>query len=420
MTPTRRRQRLTALTVGLLTLLPCAMDPGDVRAQPMPPGGMGAPGPREVGVIEMKREEVPYVVTVPGRAVAYEQVDIRPRVGGIVSEVVYTAGRPVKVGDLLFRIEDETYAAEVAADEAAVKSAEAQLSAKKAQVERYTRLEGTGVTRADVQTAEVEVAEAEATLGTARADLRLSRLNLERTEITSPIEGVPSVPNVSVGAVVTANQSDALTTVTRIDPIYVDVAESSARIGRVRASIDSGTLTMGEHLDLHLTLENGEAYDRVGEIVSPGVLVSTTTGTTDIRVRFPNPDRLIMPGQFLRVDAVLGTTEAILVPQGATSRTAEGLLTAFVARDGKAARVTLTTTGSYKNAWIVTDGIAVGDELIVDGLTNLLPGAEVTTVPVTISDDGVVSDALPATGEGASSPVAGPGAAGASATRSGR
>lgn len=140
-----------------------------------------------------------------------------------------------------------------------------------------------------------------------------------------------------------------------------------------------------------LTLENGEAYDATGEIVSPGVLVSQTTGTFNIRVRFPNPDRKILPGQFLRVQATLGTTQGFLVPQIATSRASAGVLTAFVARGGQAVQVTLTDAGSHGNAWIVTDGLDPGDQLIIDGLKNLRAGAEVTTVPVTMGPDGVVT-----------------------------
>ena len=144
-----------------------------------------------------------------------------------------------------------------------------------------------------------------------------------------------------------------------------------------------------------LTLENGRNYDATGEVVSPGVLVSQTTGTLNIRVRFPNPDRQIMPGQFLRVQATLGTTQGILVPQIATSRSSTGVLTAFVARDGQAVQVTLTDAGSHGNAWIVTDGLDPGDKLIVDGLRNLRAGDKVVPVAATIGPDGVVETVEP-------------------------
>ena len=187
-------------------------------------------------------------------------------------------------------------------------------------------------------------------------------------------------------------ESDALMTVTRLDPIYVDIEESSARIQRVREQISLGVLQPDKEVETRLTLENGTEYDKTGKVVVPGALVSTTTGTTNIRVEFDNPDRLIMPGQFLRVEATLGTTEAILVPQGATSRSSDGTLTAYVVRDGKAAQIELTESGSYQNDWIVTGGIETGEQLIVDNFHNLRNGVEVTPVPVTISSDGVIED----------------------------
>lgn len=366
------------LAAAMLLAVPAASQPG-------PP----ATGPKSVGVIEIRTEFVPFTVVLPGRAVAFEQADIRPRVEGTVVEIPYAPGRDVAVGDVLFRIERDSYAAEETAAEAAVSQAESALQAAQVTLQRYERLEGAGVTQETVDEARVSELEAEATLKSAQAAQQTARLNLSRTEIRSPIAGVADVPAVSVGALVTAAQTDALTTVTRLDPIYVDVAESSARMLRVREKIKEGSLRPGEQVRMTLTLENGRVYDATGEVVSPGVLVSQTTGTLNIRVKFPNPNRDIMPGQFLRLEATLGTTEGILVPQRATSRSSTGVLTAFVVRDGKAVQVTLTDAGSHGNAWIVTDGLDPGDILVVDGLKNLRNGDDVEAVPMTIGPDGL-------------------------------
>ena len=161
---------------------------------------------------------------------------------------------------------------------------------------------------------------------------------------------------------------------------------------RVRARIDSGAMQPGDTLQAVLTLENGETYASPGRLISPGQQVSVTTGSVDLRFQFDNPDRMILPGQFLRVSLVIGHQNAILVPQRGTERQADGTLTAFVVRDGTAQQVTLTNTGTYQNAWIATDGVAAGDRLIVDGLNNLTDGARVTPVPVTINAEGVVGD----------------------------
>ncbi|MBU3036563.1 efflux RND transporter periplasmic adaptor subunit [Tritonibacter mobilis] len=380
------------ISAGLISLALSA----SASAQPMPGGDRG---PIPAGVITLSEAQVPFSVTLPGRAIAYEEVNIRPRVDGTISEIPYEAGRKVEKGDVLFRIEGDTFEVDVAAAEAEVARAEAAVTAAEATLSRYERLQGTGVTIEDVENARVTVLQNKAELSSANAKLKLARLNLERTEIRSPITGIVAVPEVSVGAVVTANQADALTTVTRLDPIYIDVEESSKRLAEVRALMEGGTLQRGEGLDLTLTLENGVQYDQKGTLESPGTRVSTTTGSFEFRIRFNNPERHILPGQFLRVEIELGTTRAVMVPQGATSRAADGTLTAFVAVDGKAEQRELTEHGSYQNAWIVTEGITPGEALIVDGLMAMRDGADIQPVSVEISENGVVTDAKDASSD---------------------
>ncbi|MGI3169625.1 efflux RND transporter periplasmic adaptor subunit [Pseudooceanicola sp. C21-150M6] len=352
----------------------------------------GSAGPKAVGVLALGSEDVPFAVTVPGRAVAFEQVDIRPRVAGVIAEILYQPGRPLEVGDPLFRIDGDTYEADLKSANAAVDGAEAAYDAARNVFDRYEKLRGTTITAETLESARVSVAQAEADLSAAEASRDMARLNLDRTLITSPIQGLADFSTVSVGAIVTANQTDALTTVTRIDPIYVDIEQSARRIQETRDMIAEGTVKQGESVGLSLQLETGRTYEREGEFVSPGTTVSTTTGTTSLRLKFSNPERRILPGQFLRVEVTIGSVNAVLVPQRATSRTADGVLTAFVAEGGKAVKRTLTEQGNYQNAWIVRDGVSPGDLLIVDGLTNLRAGADVTPVPVTISEDGVVRE----------------------------
>ena len=356
----------------------------------------GPTGPTPVGVISATTEVVPVRVSLPGRAAAYQMASIRPKVGGEITDILYRSGQQVEPGTALFRLEDETLAAELSAREAASKSAEAALAGAQATVDRYRKLSGSGVSRAEVEQAEVALAAAEAALGSARAQRDLAQLAVRRTQIDSPIAGVVALSGFSVGDIVSAGQPEILTTVMQIDPIYVDVSESRARILRNLQRVDAGTLQRRETTPpAQLTLETGETYDQPGHVLSPGWAVSATTGTIPIRLEFANPDRIVLPGQFVRVSLTVGEVEAVLVPQRATSRSASGALTAFVARDGKADQVTLTETGTYQNAWIVTEGVNNGDALIVDGLQNLRDGAEVAPVPAAIDADGVVTDAEP-------------------------
>lgn len=348
--------------------------------------------PPAVGVVELAPADVPYERLLAGRAVAFERSEIRPRVSGAIEEILYRPGLPLNAGDPMFRIEDVTYRAAVASAKASVAGAAAELATAEATAERYRALQGRAASATDLQNAQLAVAKAAAALASAQANLETAEMNLDYTVIKSPIAGVAAVSTVTVGTLVTAAQSQALTTVTRLDPIYVDVSDSSAGILRVRDRVASGELRPGDRIGLRLFLETGTPYDREGELVSTSAEVQSTTGTVDMRIQFDNPDRLILPGQFLRVKTTLGTTRALLVPQRATTRGLDGSLKAWVVREDKVHRVDLVTTGSFENAWITTQGVVEGDILAVDNLTNLREGQSVKTVRVEIDPLGVVRE----------------------------
>lgn len=393
LTPFRSDRLFAALLVTVL-LAGQAVAQGGPPPGGMPGGPPGTQGPAEVGVIEMVREPVVRSYTIPGRAVAFEETRVRPRVGGVVTEILYAPGRPVKVGTPLFRLDSASYEAELSAAAALVAKASAVLDAGQVTLTRLERLEGTGATTADVDSARATVAQARADLQSAEASLKIAEAELSWTEISSPISGVADVAQVSVGDLVTAGQADALTTITRLDPIYIDMTEPSARMLSIRDQIDSGELTVNDTLQVSLTLENGKIYSGTGTLTSPGTVVSSTTGTVGIRFQFENPRRMILPGMFVRGEVVLGSADAILVPQRAATRGRDGGLTVWIVGDGDMAEQrSLTTAGSHQNAWIVTEGLEDGDRLIVDGLSNLRAGTEVVPVPVTLDAAGVVRDA---------------------------
>ncbi len=374
----------------------------------------GAKGPAKVGVIEMQPQAVERSVTIPGRAVAYEQVAIRPRVTGLVTAVLYQPGKALRAGDPMFRLDAASYEASVAEAKAALAKAQAAVPVAEATLGRYQQLENVGSTRADVESARAALEQARADVQSAEAALQMAQTQLSWTEISSPIDGIADVAQVSVGDLVTSGQADGLATVTRIDPIYADMYETSARLAAIRQQIETGELKQTDRLVVRVTLENGESYSGTGELVAPGVTVSTTTGTRDFRFRLGNPEGRILPGMFLRGDVTLGTISAFLVPQMATDRARNGDLTAWVATpDDKARQVTLTEIGSRNSAWIVTGGLEAGDRLIVDGLAALSDGAALAPVAVTIDAEGVVHDQTPAAapGAGAANPQAAPPAA---------
>ncbi|MDQ1848245.1 efflux RND transporter periplasmic adaptor subunit [Gemmobacter fulvus] len=366
-----------------------------VQAQTPPAGA--ARGPAKVGIIDMQRAAVKRSYTLPGRAVAFEQTEIRPRVGGVVTDILYSPGQPISPGTPMFRLDRTSYEAATQSARAALARAQAAVPVAEAALDRAKKLEGSGSTRATVESAEATAAQARADVLSAEAALKIAETELSWTEVASPIEGIAGVAQISVGDLVTAGQADAMAIVTRLDPIYVDMFEPSARILSIQDQIERGELKPNETLEVTLTLENGQSHNSGGTLIAPSVTVSPSTGTQDIRFRFDNPDRRILPGMFLRGEVVLGTVEAFLVPQRATTRGRDGALTAWIAGpDNKAVQRKLEANGTHANAWIVTAGLEPGDQLIIDGLSNLREGADVAPVPVTIDANGVVRDVAPA------------------------
>ncbi|WP_066110498.1 efflux RND transporter periplasmic adaptor subunit [Salipiger sp. CCB-MM3] len=372
------------LASAALLALVCA---GPAAAQ----SAQGQSQPMQVGVLEMTLQDVPQTLDLPGRAVAFEQVDVRPRVDGVITKILYTPGTPLKVGDPLFQLDDAAYAATAASDAADLAEAQANLPVKQAAYDRAVKLKDKGYTQAEIESAQSELASAKAALDAAQAALDYAQTQLSWTTVQSPIEGFADVAEVSVGDLVTSGQSDAMTTVTRLDPIYVDMLQPSSRLLEVRSRIENGTLTPNAALDAKLRLEDGQVYTGSGSFVSPSTTVSTTTGTVSVRFKFENPDNKILPGMFLRGTVELGTSKAFLVPQRAAQRASNGDLTAFVVGDESTAQqVTLTTTGSYQNSWIVTDGLDEGQQLILDGQKTMAAGTAVEPVPSQLDENGLV------------------------------
>lgn len=374
-------------TVPVLVLAG-ACSPSDDRAAP-------AAAPEQVGYITLQSGSVPQSLDLRGRVVARATAEVRPQVDGIVRKIAFVEGRTVEAGDTLYEIDDRRFNAAHASAQAALKKAEAATASAQTTFDRnHSLMKTSAVSIQTLEDAQSTLLQAQASEEAARADLETARINLDNATIRAPIGGMIGVSTVSVGALVTENQTDPLGTVRQIDPINVDVADTSANLLRIRGEVDAGRLGREKDAPVmaSLTLENGQAYSHAGQVSLADMVVGETTGTFTVRTSFPNPDRVLIPGMFVTATIDLGKLAgAFLVPQRAVTRDDDGTATVYlVSDDGKAKLQAVTTTGSSGNDWIVTDGVKDGDRLIVDGFQKISDGSPVEPVEATINDDGVI------------------------------
>ncbi len=380
----------TIVVLGILLLAAPAL------AQ-APAGPPGPAGPIEVGVVTLHPQAVPFITELAGRVVASKVVEIRPQVGGIVKAIDFKDGATVKAGDVLYEIDDASYKAQVDIARATLEKDQAGVTSAQSKYDRYVKL-GANVSQSDLEDARIALVQAQADAASAAASLQAAEINLDFTKVKAPISGLISESSVTQGALVTAAQTTALATVRLLDPIYVDLVDTSANLLKIRAEHNAGNLKGGPERGaptVQLTLEDGSAYSETGELTLADVVVSESTGTFSLRATFANPDRILLPGMFVRASVDLGSDpNGFLVPQRAVTFNAAGEATALVVKDGKAETRVLTTNGSRDNAWIVTGGIADGDQVIVDGLQKVNAGSEVKPLEVTIDADGVIHQTI--------------------------
>lgn len=346
-----------------------------------------APKPTEVGVVTLATQPLTLSTELSGRTTAFMVAQIRPQVGGIIQKRAFTEGAMVKAGELLYQIDPASYQATHASARAAVSRAEATLNSARLKAQRQAELLIIeAISKQDHEDAQASLQQAEADLASARATLETASINLERTRIASPINGRIEASTVTPGALVTANQETALTTVQQLDPIYVDIPQSSAEVLRLRKALAEGKLKNdGDNsARIRLQLEDGSTYKHEGKLQFSGVTVNTTTGAVTLRALVPNPERLLMPGMYVRARLEQGIDpQALLVPQQGIGRDNAGRATALVvSADGKVERRDVTVAEIVGQNWRVTSGLAEGDRVIVEGSSKVRPGQAVNAVAV--------------------------------------
>lgn len=342
-------------------------------------------GPVPVTVVTLVPQTVTLQRELPGRVTPFLVAEVRPQVAGIVARRIFTEGGLVKEGQPLYQIEDATYRADSESANASLARAEATLVTAQLNARRSAELvKLDAVSKQDDENAAAALRLAEADVKAARAAVERANVVLGYARITAPISGRIGKSTVTQGALVTANQAAALATVQQLDPVYVDLTQSSAELLELRRALAAGKLTGTRDLPVRILLEDGTEYDLAGTLAFSDVTVDPTTGSFALRVVVPNPRNVLLPGMYVR--AVVGDGErqnALLVPQQGVTHDPKGDTTAMVvAKDGNVELRPVVVSRAIGDKWLVESGLVAGDRVIVEGLQKIRPGAPVQATEV--------------------------------------
>ncbi|HET9767085.1 MAG TPA: efflux RND transporter periplasmic adaptor subunit [Thermoanaerobaculia bacterium] len=374
--PTIRLALVAAVTI--VPLLACGKKEGG------PGAGGGQMPPATVTVVTLKSEPVTLTRELPGRTTPVMEAEVRPQVNGIVERRLFSEGGLVRAGQTLYELDDAVYRAEYENARAALAKAEAAAQAARLTAKRADELRKIdAVSEQEKEDAVAAQRAAEADIAAARAMVERNRLNLRYARIASPITGRVGMSAVTAGALVTANQDDPLATVQQLDPIYVDVNQSSSEWLRLRREIAGGGVAAGDAgTPVTIVLEDGSRYAHPGKLQATDVTVDEGTGSFSLRILVPNPEYVLRPGMY--VTAVLAQAQdanAILAPQQGITRDPKGNASAMVVGpDGKVALRQVKVSRTVGDKWLVDEGLAAGDRVIVEGLQKVQPGMPATTI----------------------------------------
>ena len=359
--------------------------PGGCNSQQGQQAGM-APPPPEAAFVTITPRPLELTTTLPGRTSAFLVAEIRPQVNGIIQKRAFQEGSDVKAGQLLYQIDPAPFQVALDSAGASLGRARANLPSMRLRVDRYKELlADNAVSRQDYDDAAAALDQVKADIAYWKTAVEAARINLAYTRVTAPISGTIGRSSVTDGALVAAYQPMALAIIQQMDPIYVDVTQSSAEFLRLRRSLDAGQLSKDEETGgkVRLILEDGASYAHEGALQFSDVTVNPGTGSFILRIVVPNPDHLLLPGMFVRAVVQEGVaSQAILVPQQGVSRNPKGEPVAMIVDEsGVVAQRFLTIDRAIGDQWLVTSGLSAGDRVIVEGMQRIRPGATVRAVP---------------------------------------
>lgn len=354
--------------------------------------------PAAVTVVTLKAEPVTLTRELAGRAAASQEAEVRPQVGGIVQALLFTEGGSVRAGQPLYQLDPAAYRADAGSADAAVARAQATLITARLNAGRSAELVKTNmISRADNDNAQAALRQAQADLRAAQARLQGANVPLGFTRVTAPISGRIGRSSVTRGALVTAGQATPLAVIQDLDPMYVEVSQSSTELLQMRREIAAGSLQGTESVPVDLVLEDGSVFAQQGRLSFAEAMVDPATGAVAMRIVVPNPDHLLLPGMFVRATiANARRNDALLAPQQGITRNAKGDATAMVVgADGKVALREVVVSRAIGDKWLVESGLKAGDRLIVEGLQKIAPGAPVNATEAS-SQTGPAAAASPA------------------------
>jgi len=395
------------LAPAALVALAAALAACGQEAPPAPP----PPPPPEVVTVTIAPQTVSLNIELAGRTSPFLVAEVRPQVSGIIQERKFTEGSDVKAGQVLYQVDSAVYKANSESARAAQAKAEANVKSAQITANRYEELSRVdAVSRQARDDARAALALAKADVAAAKAAVESARISLDHTRITAPIAGRIGRSAVTAGALVTANQAQALATIQQLDPIYVDLTRSANELMQMRRDLASGKLrSVGkDQASVKLLLPDGSEYGQEGRLQFSEATVDPATGSVTLRAVFPNPDRQLLPGMYVRALLEEGVRDnAILAPQRGVTRDARGQAVAMVVdAEGKVEQRQLVTERTIGDQWLVSKGLAAGDRVIVEGLQKIRPG-----IPVTVVEPNPAPAAATPAGAPAEAPAAAPAAA---------
>ena len=372
--PLRSALLSSLIVVPVLALSACK---GGADAPP------ATPPPMEVAVVTLKPENITLSRELSGRATPSLIAEVRPQVTGIVQRRLFTEGGNVRAGQPLYQIDDTAFRAANASAQAQLARAQASLTTARLNAARSAELVRIdAVSKQDNDNAQAVLRQAQADVSAARAAVQGAGVPLGFTRVTAPISGKIGRSSVTAGALVTASQPAPMATIQQLDPMYVDLSQSSAELLQLRRELEAGQLSATEGVPVDILLEDGSTFDHQGRLSFAEATVDPTTGSFNLRVVVPNPGHLLMPGMYVRANVANGArANALLVPQPGITRDPKGQATAMVVgADGRVQPRQVKVSRTVGNRWLVEDGLKAGDRVIVEGLQKIQPGAVVKPV----------------------------------------